>query len=146
MNIRWMIPRDYSEVLAIDEAGYPLSMTREILAKLLRERNVIGVVVEDGEAVVGYAVYRLGVKTLSVLGLAVHPDHRRRGVGSMLVRRLQASCRPDGRKWLRVVCDLAQLAGCCLLKRHGFYGALQRDGVSVAFHWSVIAREREEVA
>lgn len=146
MNMRWLIVRDYPEVLAIDAAGYgPEAMTRAALAMLMRQRDVIGVVVEEGETILGYALFRRERHQIEAISLAVHPAHRRRGVGTRLVRRLKALCHPEGpRRRLRVVCDLGQLAGCEFLKRAGFYGVLQSDGGTVAFHW--LAKAEQPVA
>ncbi len=87
-HIRWMIRRDYPEVLGIDRAGHPPAWSEENLACVLRERNCIGMVAERYAGVVGFMVYELRPTSLAILKLGVHPDYRLRGVGSQMIDQL----------------------------------------------------------
>lgn len=87
-HIRWMIRRDVPEVLEIEKLSYEKTWGEEKLIRMLRKRNVIANVVEHDDLVVAYCVYALKKHSVRILKLAVHPDQRRLGVGTTIVRRL----------------------------------------------------------
>ena len=88
VHIRWMIRRDMPEVLAIEDQSFEFSWTEEDFVRCLRQRNCIGMVAEHDEHVVGFMIYELHKNRLHVLNFAVHPDFRRRRVGSAMVNKL----------------------------------------------------------
>jgi len=70
MHIRWMIRRDYDEVLAIENALFEFPWTEKEFVDELRKRNSIGMVADDGD-VLGYVVYRLASREIEIVNLAV---------------------------------------------------------------------------
>lgn len=88
VHIRWMIRRDMPEVLMIEQESHDYPWTEEDFLHCLRQRNCIGMVAELGEQVVGFMIYELHKSRLHILNFAVHPDHRRRGVGHQMVQKL----------------------------------------------------------
>ena len=88
VHIRWMIRRDMPEVLAIEHASFDFPWCEEEFLRVLRQRNCIGMVAEQGERVVGFMIYELHKAKLQVLNFAVHPDCRRQGVGHQMVAKL----------------------------------------------------------
>ena len=57
--IRWMIRRDMPTVMAIETDSFEFPYTEDEMILMLRNRNVIGMVAEVGEQVVGYMIYEL---------------------------------------------------------------------------------------
>jgi ribosomal-protein-alanine N-acetyltransferase len=88
VHIRWMIRRDMPEVLQAEQSSFEYAWTEEDFLRCLRQRNCIGMVAECGERVVGFMIYELHKAKLHILNFAVHPAHRRRGVGSQMVAKL----------------------------------------------------------
>ncbi len=88
VHIRWMIRRDMPEVLAIESAGFEYPWCEEEFLRVLRQRNCIGMVAEQGERVVGFMIYELHKSKLQVLNFAVAPDCRRSGIGHQMVQKL----------------------------------------------------------
>ena len=88
VHIRWMIRRDMPEVLQTEQLSFEYPWTEEDFLRCLRQRNCIGMVAEQGERVVGFMIYELHKAKLHILNFAVHPAHRRRGVGSQMVAKL----------------------------------------------------------
>lgn len=88
VHIRWMIRRDMPEVLDIEELCFEFPWSEEDFIRCLRQRNCIGMVAECDEQVVGFMIYELHKNRLHVLNFAVHPDFRRRQVGSAMVKKL----------------------------------------------------------
>lgn len=85
VHVRWMIGRDLDEVLRIERLSFEDAWTEDELRRNIRKQNCIAWVAEYGDRVVGFVVYQLHKHHLNVLDLAIHPDWRRRGVGSQLV-------------------------------------------------------------
>jgi len=88
VHIRWMIRRDMPEVLRAEQDSFEFAWTEEDFLKCLRQRNCIGMVAECDEHVVGFMIYELHKAKLHVLNFAVHPEHRRNGVGRAMVGKL----------------------------------------------------------
>lgn len=88
VNIRWMIKRDFPEVLAIERASFDCPWREEDFLCLLRQRNCIGMVAECDGRVVGFMVYLLEPGCYHLENFAVAPDFRGCGVGRQMVRRL----------------------------------------------------------
>ncbi len=90
VHMRWMLRRDMQEVVQIEKdstsGGTP--WTEETFLCLLRQRNCIGMIAEQGERVVGFMIYELHKAGLHILNFAVHPACRRWGVGAQMVAKL----------------------------------------------------------
>lgn len=127
LHIRWMIRRDMPEVVAIEEDSFEFPWTEADFLLCLRQRNCIGMVVEDVRAssgtiegsgpLVGFMVYELYRATIHVLAFAVHPAYRRRGVGSAMAAKLKEKIRYN-----RVQCELREtnLVGQLFFQAQGF--------------------------
>ena len=88
VHIRWMIQRDMTEVLDVEQASFEFPWLEEDFVRCLRQRNCIGMVAEFDERVVGFMVYELQKDQLHILNFCVAPDFRRRGVGQQMINEL----------------------------------------------------------
>lgn len=89
VHIRWMILRDRPEVLTIEEQAFgPWAWADDTFTSYFRQRNVIGMVAEYDDRVVGFVLYELNKNSLHLLNFAVHEDCRRNGVGRAMVEKL----------------------------------------------------------
>ena len=88
VHIRWMIRRDMPAVLGIENACFEFAWNEEDFIRCLRQRNCIGMVAEEDDQVVGFMIYELHKNRLHILNFAVHPAHRRGGIGSAMVNKL----------------------------------------------------------
>lgn len=115
MNFRWMLRRDMEEILAIERASFRVPWIEEDFRKMLGARDVVGQVAEGlGEPespVIGYVVYRLSPDGIELLNLAVHPEHRRRGIGRAIVGKLRDKLHTQRRPRLAVEVEDRNLAG-----------------------------------
>ncbi len=85
---RWLIRRDMPEVLQIDEQCFDERWTEEDFLCSLRERNVIGMVAEHDQNILGFMIYELHKNHLYLTRFAVHADYQRCCVGSQLIQKL----------------------------------------------------------
>jgi ribosomal-protein-alanine N-acetyltransferase len=88
LHIRWMIRRDMSEVLSIENSGFEFPWSEDDFIRCLRQRNCIGMVAEHDERVVGFMIYELHKTRLHILNFATAKDLRRRGVAGQMVEKL----------------------------------------------------------
>lgn len=120
VHIRWLIRRDMSEVLAIDEfAGLPVLPSsrpgdrEEGCLAYLRPVSRTGMVAEEygrqyGK-VLGFMLYEWGQSEITLARLAVHPAYLRMGVGTQLADKLASKVSPWGTR-NRVVMDVSEYA------------------------------------
>jgi ribosomal-protein-alanine N-acetyltransferase len=86
---RWMIRRDMQQVLDIESRCFEFPWTDEDFARVIRQRNVIGMVAERADwDVIGFVVYELHHTRLHILNLAVDYEYRRQDVGSQMLDKL----------------------------------------------------------
>lgn len=88
VHIRWMIRRDMPDILQIEQRSFEFPWSEEDFIRCLRQRNCIGMVAEFSERVVGFMIYELHRSRLHILNFAVHPDMRRRQVGTQMAQKL----------------------------------------------------------
>lgn len=88
INVRWLIRKDMPEINEINiEASYQL--LEEDICKMLRTRNVAGMVVELDDVVVGYMIYALERGSIDLYHLVVDPFFHGQGLGTALVEKLK---------------------------------------------------------
>lgn len=75
-------------VLGIENACFEFAWSEDDYIRCLRQRNCIGMVAEKDNEVVGFMIYELHKNRLHILNFAVHPEHRRTGVGQSMVNKL----------------------------------------------------------
>lgn len=88
VRIRWMIRRDLFPVMLIDDESFDSPWTDGAFLRVLRQRNCIGVVAEQGGQIVGFMIYALLRNSIHVLNFAVAADCRRLGVGRQMAANL----------------------------------------------------------
>ncbi|TSC79359.1 MAG: ribosomal-protein-alanine acetyltransferase [Candidatus Peregrinibacteria bacterium Gr01-1014_25] len=102
-HIRWMIRRDLPEVLAIEQASFePDQWTEDDFLTTMRQHNVIGMVAEYDEKVVGSMLYELHKTTIRLATMAVDPRYRRKGIGTQMIQRLCGKLKSHRRNVLDV--------------------------------------------
>ena len=122
-NARWLIRRDMFETLEIDRLSFGEdAWQEEDFLRVLRERNVIPMVVESGERVVGFAVYELHKSKLVVLRFAIHPEFRRMRAGSVMMAKLIAKLSSHRRTRLLIDVPDDNLAAHLFLRSNDFIG------------------------
>lgn len=120
IHVRWMIRRDLPEVLEIEHDSFAEPWCEDDFILRLRECKTIGMVAEDEDRVVGFMIYVLKPTSLELINFAVHPGHRRRGVGATLVRKLTSKLTGSKRHELVVRISESNLEGQVFLRSQGF--------------------------
>lgn len=78
-----------SEVLQVEQLSFQCPWSEDDFLRALRQRNVICMIAERGEKVIGFIVYALEKHLLRVIRIAVHPGHRRTTVATQIVDKMK---------------------------------------------------------
>lgn len=119
-HIRWMIRRDMEDVLYMERACFEHPWTEQEFMLCLRQRNVIGMVAELGEELVGYMLYELHKRNLTILNLGVDPWYQRRGVGRAMIAKLQDKLSNERRTSIDCEVRESNLRAQLFLRQMGF--------------------------
>lgn len=119
-HVRWMIRRDMKEVLEIEAASFDECWEENDFLNVLRQPHVIGMSLELDEKVVGYIIYELHKKHLSIMNLAISPEHRRRKFGTQLVSKIKNKLATDARHAVFLKLRESNLVAQLFFKSQGF--------------------------
>lgn len=123
-----MVDIDLPQVAAIEQQSFtePVSL-KDLNACLLGVREVAGLVAmaQQTEMVIGYVLYEQRRRSTHVMTMAVHPEHRLRGVGRKLLQRLIRSLNQTRRR-LTITLPETNLPACKFLRACGIQGRLKR--------------------
>ena len=120
VHIRWIIRRDMPAVLGI-EAGSEFPWDEEDYNRCLRQNCCIGMVAElPDETIVGVMIYELHKDVVHPLKFAVHPEYRRQGVGSLMMRKLFGKLSRQRRNRIAVEVPESNLDALMFFKSLGF--------------------------
>lgn len=118
--IRHYVRRDLPEMLHIEARSFRLPWSERDFVIVQRERTCWTIVAEDGNAIVGYAVYVTYPENIEIVNLAVDPMARRMGVGTALVEHVAGKLSTCRRQSLVVVPSERNLVAHLFLRDRGF--------------------------
>ena len=120
VHIRWMIRRDMSEVLDIEQESFEFPWSEDDFIRCLRQRNCIGMVAEHDDRVAGFMIYELHKTRLHILNFAVAGAYRRRGIGQQMSNKLVGKL--SNQRRTRIVLEVREtnLAAQLFFKETGF--------------------------
>lgn len=121
VRLRSMREDDLDAVLAIERDCFPSPWSREnFLYEIRLNRAAANWVLDQGGLVLGYAcVWFLGPE-LKINNIAIHHDHRRRGLGESLLLALLAKARELGCRTAQLEVRPSNRAASALYLKHGF--------------------------
>lgn len=118
-KVRWMMPKDWPEVMDIEEEAFGRPWLRIDFERTAQKRSSTILVAECDCEVVGYLAYERLARLVVLQRLAVHCKYRRTGAGSTLVKRLKQRLTGDIKK---IICDVNEywVPAQMMLSREGF--------------------------
>lgn len=135
VQLRWLIRRDLSDIVQIDAASYGEPWDEERFLVALRKRNCIGYVAESAGVIVGYMIYDLHKDHLRLLRFGVDQDHRRRGVGRELVKRLIDKLHQQRRRSIEITAPEDSLDSHLFLRAMGFKATSVNEAGDIEFRY-----------
>ena len=119
-NIRWMLRRDMLVVEEIEQRCFPNPWNEHDFLRALRQRNIIGLVAETNDSIVGFEIYEFHKHHIRILNLAVHPEFSRCGHGRALVNKLKSKIYPSRPMKLTTEIRESNLSAHMFFKAMGF--------------------------
>lgn len=120
LYMRWMIRRDMPQVLAIEQEAFEFPWSEDDFVRCMRIRNVIGLVAESNEQVIGYILYEICQNRLHILNIAVSAENRRKGVGRAILDHIKAKLDNDVRSRLLLEVRERNLPAQMFFRSQGF--------------------------
>lgn len=126
LSVRWMIRSDLPSVEYADGVT-----SGDELIDLLRDRNTIGLVIEQDDEILGFVAYQLSDSHIELLRIGVHLEHRRMGVGTRMLQRLAGKIIHSKRD--HIACDVPErnLAAQLFLQNSGFEALPPERGAEI---------------
>jgi ribosomal-protein-alanine N-acetyltransferase len=88
VHVRWMVRRDFADVLAIEQACFEFPWNENDFLNCLHQRNCIGMVAEYEGHVVGFMVYETLKNKILLTNIATSPEFRRQGIARQMIQKL----------------------------------------------------------
>ena len=111
---------DIPAIAALEKECFPLGASEDALERMLSDPQTVMLCVTEGERLLGYGYFRTVLDEGYVGDLAVMPEARRRGVGTMLVEGMTAAARERGLAFLTLEVRQSNLAGRKTYEKCGF--------------------------
>lgn len=123
------------------ETGLSWRYSATRIARLIADRETIGLVACDAAGVQGYAVMQFGDRAAHLVLLCVRPAYRRRGIGRRLLEWLLASARVAGIETIDLELRADNAAG------HAFYLGLgfAETGLAAGYYEGRVAARRMQL-
>jgi ribosomal-protein-alanine N-acetyltransferase len=92
LEFRWMIRKDFPEVINIENTSQLDPWSNKQLFGVLGKKHTIGLVAtlkdENKNKIVGYVIYELQKQRFDLQRFAVHHKYRRKGIGKLLIEKI----------------------------------------------------------
>ncbi len=133
IHLRRLRLGDLDAIESIERRAYPTPWSRSMFAGELAKGTslCLGAFEADGEErgkLVGYLIVSRYVDAWHVMNVAVHPDHRSRGVATMLLERLFELTADDKRRGYTLEVRVSNATAIRLYERLGFRSRGTRRG------------------
>jgi ribosomal-protein-alanine N-acetyltransferase len=130
VELRPLQMRDLNAIERIERASYPTPWSRSMFASELAKPSSVCLGAFDLESaeLVGYLVISRYVDAWHVMNIAVDPEHRGRGIATMLLERLFEVTSEDARRGYTLEVRVSNATAISLYERLGFEGRGIRRG------------------
>ena len=147
VDIRELQLRDLSAVERIERRAYPTPWSRSMFAgELVKPSSVcLGAFEIDRRRLVGYLIVARYVDAWHVMNIAVHPQHQRRGIATILLDRLFEQTAGDRRRGYTLEVRVSNAGAIRLYERLGFKARGVRRGYYTDNHEDALIMWRDPV-
>jgi ribosomal-protein-alanine N-acetyltransferase len=118
--IREMKESDIPHVVEIENISFSTPWSSHSFLREIYKPYSISMVALIGDRILGYICAEMIIDEAHILNLAVHPDFRRMGVGSLLVSRLLEEVERKGCRYIYLEVRTSNLAAKRLYERFNF--------------------------
>ena len=125
VDVRLATLSDAAEIAAMSreyiEHGLPWTWTEDRVAHSIRDRDTNVVLAREKGAIIGFGIMFYARDDAHLLLFAVRRTHRRRGIGSAILRWLEDVARAAGANRIRVECTRENSAGRNFYCEHAYH-------------------------
>ena len=120
MRIVEMKPAHVAQVAALEKLCFSDPWSENSVASELENELSLWLVAEEGETVLGYVGSQTVLDETDMMNVAVHPDHRRRGVAAALITELVSRLKMRGSRCLKLEARASNAPAIALYETLGF--------------------------
>ena len=120
IEITMMTSAHISQIAEIEKLCFSDPWSENSIASELDNRLSFWLVALDGDTVAGYIGSQSVLDEADMMNVAVHPDHRRQGIGRDLVLALSDALREKGIKGLMLEVRMSNAPAIALYEKLGF--------------------------
>ncbi len=128
-RIDWSRPSDLPRIARLEASLFPEPLRLGALARLWLAPRTCYLVARKGRLLAAYIGFQLFGPAAHTISMAVHPDHRRRGLATVIQRTADQVAANRGARWFTGEVRVSNQAQLRLLERLGW----QRIGVCPRF-------------
>lgn len=120
--IRWIIEKDFPEVLELAKQNPDVIWTEQDLLDRLKQKqkNCVAMLCERGDIIEAFIVYELHPDRFHILNLVVREDLRHQGIGREMVAKLIGKLHPEHRNRITLTIPEDNLTGQVFFRSLGF--------------------------
>ena len=118
--IQRMSQQDIEEIARLERLSFSDPWSKKSFEEELKSRFSIPLVVKSGTRVVGYACLWHVYDQMEIANIAVSPEFRGKGIGSMIMRRVLEEAREQGCRSVILSVRESNKAAISLYERFGF--------------------------
>ena len=115
-----MKPAHVAQVAALERLCFSDPWSENSVASELENELSLWLVAEEGETVLGYVGSQTVLDETDMMNVAVHPDHRRRGVAAALITELVSRLKMQGSRCLKLEVRASNAPAIALYETLGF--------------------------
>ena len=115
-----MNPAHVAQVAALERLCFSDPWSENSVASELENELSLWLVAEEGETVLGYVGSQTVLDETDMMNVAVHPDHRRRGVAAALITELVSRLKMQGSRCLKLEVRASNAPAIALYETLGF--------------------------
>jgi [ribosomal protein S18]-alanine N-acetyltransferase len=120
VELRPLKTSDLDAIEVVERASYPTPWSRSMFAGELSKPSGICLGAFQGEDMLGYLIVARYVDAWHVMNVAVEPEHRGRGIATMLLERLFELTAEDARRGYTLEVRVSNATAIGLYERLGF--------------------------
>jgi ribosomal-protein-alanine N-acetyltransferase len=120
--VREYIPDDFEEIWILDQICFVrgIAYTRPELRHFLLASSAVTLVAESNQRIIGFILVDAHKNRGHVITIDVHPEHRRSGLGTQLMKEIERRLTKSGVTELRLEVAVDNSSAIAFYKRHGF--------------------------
>ncbi len=128
ITIKELTEKDIAEIAELDKICFSVPWSYNSFLAELQNPIARYLVAKVGGHCIGYCGFWVAYDCGDITNIAVHPDYRRRGIGSMLVSSMLSLARREGLASMNLEVRKSNIAAQSLYSKYGFEIAGTRKG------------------